>query len=158
MANDSLYVAGFDALLKETADREVQQIATAFPSDMEQHERQDIRDYVQELKVELQELIAKTAKDTKKKFEKEYGALKAEKAKADAKAKAQSGTPEAKPEKTEKSDKAAKANPAKDKAEKPAKEKAEKVDKAKVEKEKPAEKVKKEEPKKEKVKKEKSKE
>ena len=158
MANDSLYVAGFDALLKETAEREVQQIASAFPSDMEQHERQDIRDYVQELKVELQELIAKTAKETKKKFEKEYGALKAEKAKADAKAKAQSGTPEEKPEKTEKSDKAAKANPAKDKAEKPAKEKAEKVDKAKVEKEKPAEKVKKEEPKKEKVKKEKSKE
>lgn len=158
MANDSLYVAGFDALLKETADREVQQIASAFPSDMEQHERQDIRDYVQELKVELQELIDKTAKETKKKFEKEYGALKAEKAKADAKAKAQSGTPEEKPEKTEKSDKAAKANPAKDKAEKPAKEKAEKVDKAKVEKEKPAGKAKKEEPKKEKVKKEKSKE
>lgn len=158
MANDSLYVAGFDALLKETADREIQQIASAFPSDMEQHERQDIRDYVQELKVELQELIAKTAKETKKKFEKEYGALKAEKAKADAKAKAQSGTPEEKPEKTEKSDKAAKANPAKDKAEKPAKEKAEKVDKPKVEKEKPAGKAKKEEPKKEKVKKEKSKE
>ena len=152
MANDSLYVAGFDALLKETADREVQQIASAFPSDMEQHERQDIRDYVQELKVELQELIDKTAKETKKKFEKEYGTLKAEKAKADAKAKAQSGTPEAKPEKADK------AKPAKEKTEKVEKAKAEKVDKPKVEKEKPAEKAKKEEPKKEKVKKEKSKE
>ena len=86
MANDSLYRAGFDKLLKETADREVQQIASAFPSDMEQHERQDIRAYVEELKVELQELIAKTAKDTKKKFLKEYGAVQAAKAKADVKA------------------------------------------------------------------------
>jgi hypothetical protein len=85
-ANDSLYRAGFDKLLKETADREVQQIASAFPSDMEQHERQDIRDYVEELKVELQELIAKTAKDARKKFLKEYGETQAEKAKADLKA------------------------------------------------------------------------
>jgi hypothetical protein len=85
-ANDSLYRAGFDKLLKETADREVQQIASAFPSDMEQHERQDIRDYVEELKVELQELIAKTAKDARKKFLKEYGEAQAEKAKADLKA------------------------------------------------------------------------
>ena len=85
-ANDSLYRAGFDKLLKETADREVQQIASAFPSDMEQHERADIRAYVEELKVELQELIAKTAKDTKRKFDKEYGAAKAAKAKADIKA------------------------------------------------------------------------
>jgi hypothetical protein len=85
-ANDSLYRAGFDKLLKETADREVQQIASAFPSDMEQHERQDIRDYVEELKVELQELIAKTAKDARKKFLKEYGEAQAEKAKTDLKA------------------------------------------------------------------------
>ena len=85
-ANDSLYRAGFDKLLKETADREIQQIASAFPSDMEQHERQDIRAYVEELKVELHELIDKTAKDTRKKFLKEYAAVRAEKAKADQKA------------------------------------------------------------------------
>ena len=85
-ANDSLYRAGFDKLLKETADREIQQIASAFPSDMEQHERQDIRAYVEELKVELHELIEKTAKDTRKKFLKEYGAVRAAKAKADLKA------------------------------------------------------------------------
>ena len=118
MANDSLYVAGFDALLKETADREVQQISSAFPSDMEQHERQDIREYVQELKVELQELIAKTAKETKKKFEKEYGVLKAEKAKAEAKAKAQTATPEPKSVKTEKPEKVKKEEPKKEKKEK----------------------------------------
>lgn len=86
VANDSLYRAGFDALLKETAEREVQQISSAFPSDMAQHERADIRAYVEELKVELQELIARTAKNTRRKFEKEYSSVLAEKAKADAKA------------------------------------------------------------------------
>ena len=116
MANDSLYRAGFDALLKETADREVQQIASAFPSDMEQHERQDIRDYVQELKMELQELIEKTALDTKKKFNKELAVLQAEKAKAEAKALKEN--PELKQENGAKPEKSSKA----EKTEKPVKE------------------------------------
>ena len=82
MAKDSLYRAGFAALIKETADQQVAQVATAFPSDMEQHERADIRAYVQELKLQLQELIAKTAVETQKKFDKELALIEAQKKKA----------------------------------------------------------------------------
>lgn len=90
MASDSLYRAGYDALLEETREREVQQIATSFPGDMEQHERQDIRDYVQELKIELQELIAKEADKARTAFEKSYEAVKTAAARQEAETKAES--------------------------------------------------------------------
>lgn len=149
MANDSLYRAGFDALLKETADREILQISSAFPNDMEQHERQDIRDYVQELKVELQELIAETSKDTKKKFEKEYGAVLAEKAKTEAQAAKEKaaadaaagltppeGEKPARKSKAEKPEKPQKEKVKQPKPEKPVKEKVEKQKKEKKQKDK----------------------
>jgi len=57
---------------------------------MEQHERQDIRDYVQELKIELQELIAKEADKARTAFEKSYEAVKTAAARQEAETKAES--------------------------------------------------------------------
>lgn len=82
MAEDSLYRSGFLALLNETEATQLANIPMAFPEDMKNHERADIREYVDGLEQNLLKLVAKAKKNALAAFEKEWADAKAGKAKA----------------------------------------------------------------------------
>lgn len=86
MSVDSLYYAGFVALLEETAARQMDNLPMMFPDEMKNSERSDIRQYVADCQKNLEKLIASEKKKALSRFDRARAAAKADSGKEAAKA------------------------------------------------------------------------
>jgi len=97
MANDSLYRKGFQDALDAEEKVQLDRIASAFPDEMKNHERRDLRAYVKELELDIEHLLDRAKKSAWRNFEHAVVKYRAELKRAERAEKAAAKAKEVKP-------------------------------------------------------------